>query len=383
MFGVLDFAGLSSEQLDHASPLIGGSMKQVKPIELPGDHDVISEGDLIGMGAVSTVIVPWGDPKVNDILSTVQKFKDGDSFELAVVLLDWIWIFHLIARDNQEWDQETDEFVAREFNPRRYYSGHNILMAPWEPEAARATMKVFQEQTLAGIPLFVELDDYFLQWHMATHLRELTDEERHEPEPYEPWPPPIQYDTSFEQELGWPQQRFSRAPSVESAWPLAEAVRPFGVSRGRRRCDPALILKRLKLDVSYANIGAAEGPEATIAPSAHTEGKQHGEFGVWCDSRIYDRYRPFIRDLNAKDTERFRKLLVDLRLAHEIAHTFFFEWGPGRAPYQKPRRLSGGMFSGKEEELFCDEFAVALLTAGSTKQEQQWLRLMQREGPIG
>jgi IrrE N-terminal-like domain len=145
----------------------------------------------------------------------------------------------------------------------------------------------------------------------------------------------------------WPHTALSHVPALRSAAQIAAAVRAAVLPVGRAAAplsDFRTICRAGSFEVSQITLSAAAGQqEALLIPM------DGNRFGICVDPTPrggWSRIRPAIRGKLRRHRHRFR-------VAHEIAHTFFYDRTAGR-----PRRLIAGS---PEEELFCDEFARALL----------------------
>ena len=129
-------------------------------------------------------------------------------------------------------------------------------------------------------------------------------------------------------EIAWPRPALRCVPAQGVAERLAQSV----ASQGPDSWDPLVLVERLRIPVRYQPLRAAEGGlEAAIVSSLDHE------FEIVCDEWLPD-----------QDSDRLR-----FRVAHELAHTLFFNWSDN-----PPSRVSERT---DEEERFCDEFAEALL----------------------
>lgn len=145
----------------------------------------------------------------------------------------------------------------------------------------------------------------------------------------------------------WPRIALSRVPAQHDAARIAATIRSALVL-GRSDVDPLPDFRRIcragGFEVSQTTLSAASGQqEALLIPM------KGNRFGICVDpvpSGGWSRVRPAVRSELRRHRHRFR-------VAHEIAHSFFYDRTADR-----PRRLLVGS---SEEELFCDEFARALL----------------------
>jgi hypothetical protein len=95
--------------------------------------------------------------------------------------------------------------------------------------------------------------------------------------------------------------------------------------------DPEKLAEALGIPIRLVSLAAAQGGlEAVLLPDFDTR------FVILCD--------PWVE---GRDTQR-----VAFRIAHELAHTLFYDWDQ-----RPPCRLR---VSTRAEEDFCDEFAGAL-----------------------
>jgi IrrE N-terminal-like domain len=145
----------------------------------------------------------------------------------------------------------------------------------------------------------------------------------------------------------WPRIALSRVPAQRDAARIASAVRAAVLATGDET-NPLPSFRRISraggFEISQTTLSAASGQqEALLIPM------DGNRFGICVDPTPpggWSRIRPAIRSELRTNRHRFR-------VAHEIAHTFFYDRTVAR-----PRRLLAGS---PEEELFCDEFARALL----------------------
>jgi hypothetical protein len=147
--------------------------------------------------------------------------------------------------------------------------------------------------------------------------------------------------------LAWPDLRYASVPRTPEAHSLAAAVRSAVLPAGRRDrplADYRAVARAGRLRISQETLSAAAGQEEALLIPLHGNA-----FSIAVDPAPkggWSRIRPAVRADLRRHRHRFR-------VAHEIAHTFFYERGGAR-----PRRLLRGS---AEEEEFCDEFARALL----------------------
>lgn len=165
MLQTLDFAWLTDEQLAAASPLIGGSSAMIMRCNPASGLGPVE----ITWLELSTVIVNWGDPSINQILEIINDYKSYDDYCLALVLNEYVWVGKLIAKVGNYYDRETDEFRVMRFDPREYHGRSYVV--PWKAKEEAATMmRIWSEQQL-GVPAYVDInDDYYMQWQMGTSL---------------------------------------------------------------------------------------------------------------------------------------------------------------------------------------------------------------------
>ncbi len=131
-------------------------------------------------------------------------------------------------------------------------------------------------------------------------------------------------------EIFWPRPSLHMAPSPQAAVRLAEIVAFYEPAL----TDPVIFAKKLGIKVRYRKIPSSRlGIEAWLTP------RENG-FDVIVDS-----------NLEVPEAK--------LRIAHEIAHTVFYDWR-----YSPPERTSRG---GPDEERFCDAFALALSEINSSQ----------------
>lgn len=125
----------------------------------------------------------------------------------------------------------------------------------------------------------------------------------------------------------WPTPALRTVPRLDLAARVAELV--VAVNRGER--DPLRLSYELGIRVTVRELSAVTGGlEAALVPDfGHT-------FEVICD--------PSSREDSTSP--------IRFRVAHEIAHTLFYDWTE-----EPPRRTGPG---GAAEEAFCDAFAAAL-----------------------
>jgi hypothetical protein len=122
-----------------------------------------------------------------------------------------------------------------------------------------------------------------------------------------------------------------------------EARRAWGVGASSR-FDVSRVCKRLGVDVSIVSLGVPEGgAQGFLLPRAD------GRFLIEVDPEPrsgWDAVSPHLRGSLKRHRERFL-------IAHELAHTLFYEDSPSG-----PQRMA---FDSLRQEVFCDEMARALL----------------------
>lgn len=125
------------------------------------------------------------------------------------------------------------------------------------------------------------------------------------------------------------------APPLADAREMAAQVRAEHVASGRR-LDIDVLCHRFGIEVVDAPLESPEGGcEALLVPTADSSFRIVVDTALGGGAQLRRRRRRF-------------------RIAHELAHTAFYSKGRGR-----PRRSMPG--GSKIEEMFCDEFARALL----------------------
>jgi IrrE N-terminal-like domain len=138
-----------------------------------------------------------------------------------------------------------------------------------------------------------------------------------------------------------------RVPRVAEAAGLAAEARRLALFPGGRH-QPlqsfGAVSRKGRLQIGQKKLSAAQGQqEALLIPLAQNR------FGIWVDPTPHGGWRNVPLGMRAE----VRRHRYRFRVAHEIAHTMFYDRTGDR-----PRRFFRGS---PEEELFCDEFARSLL----------------------
>ena len=176
-YWTLDFAGLTDEELSEASPVIG-STAMIKLADVPSSLDEIEDTDAI---EPITVVVQWGDPRIDQILNLVRLCRDIEEDEpawlldgqhLALVLNERIRIGTLVAKHNMLYDEQAEEVIPKRFDPVAAYEGaYNVYIAPWEAEEAQRAIDNWETVWVMD-SVWVDInDDFYMQWHLSTSLR--------------------------------------------------------------------------------------------------------------------------------------------------------------------------------------------------------------------
>jgi hypothetical protein len=141
------------------------------------------------------------------------------------------------------------------------------------------------------------------------------------------WPPEMRSTAG----VFWPRPALWAVPTAKTAARLARQV----AASQEAAWDPIVIVRALGIPVHLETLEAAEGnTEAMLLPDIDHR------FVIICD--------PWVPP---GDDERVR-----FRIAHELAHTLFYDWD-----HQYPR-MTGSSGTSPSGELFCDQFAGALLS---------------------
>jgi hypothetical protein len=138
----------------------------------------------------------------------------------------------------------------------------------------------------------------------------------------------------------WPDIAYSAIPPLHVAERLASDVRRavFGSDRTDVACD----LKAICVAGGFVARKLLQNHDSTVC-EAMLVPRISGGFEIFVDSGLSDPHAP----------ERVRRQRRRFRVAHEIAHSFFYD----RSSTPAKRLLSGS----EQEEQFCDAFASALL----------------------
>jgi hypothetical protein len=151
---------------------------------------------------------------------------------------------------------------------------------------------------------------------------------------------------NYSRQPSWPEYRFDRVPPVDRAVEVAMAVRAAVLAEAPlaplgdldNLCDAG------RFGVDLARLGGFRaGLQATLTPGTPNR------FRVRVDEEPpggWARVPPALRRAVARHRRRFR-------ICHEIGHSFFYDRSGS-----SPRRLIPHT---RDEELFCDRFASALL----------------------
>jgi hypothetical protein len=155
----------------------------------------------------------------------------------------------------------------------------------------------------------------------------------------------------------WPSFAPLRVPSSSHATRLATDFRIALLPRSHG-ADPIRDFRRIaragRFHISQETLSAADGQEEALLVPLDGD-----RFAICVDPTPpggWSHVRPALR----RDVRRHR---YRFRVAHEIAHTFFYDRTAGR-----PRRRLDGS---QDEELFCDEFARALLLPARAAQRRR------------
>jgi hypothetical protein len=154
----------------------------------------------------------------------------------------------------------------------------------------------------------------------------------------------------------WPSRRFAVMQSPETARDLAMEVRSI-VGKGLR---PSELARGLGFRVKASRDPSGE-LEALCLPM-----KSGGFYFPYFLPAIEDKHRPllgrWVKRQMPQDPRKGLDLIVELVLGHELGHTFFYSWDPARSvmPYRLLPPFRGHPDQ-EREELFCDEFALALM----------------------
>lgn len=126
-------------------------------------------------------------------------------------------------------------------------------------------------------------------------------------------------------------------PSAAAARALARDI----ATRNADDADPFLLAAKLGIEVCFDTIDAEDGgTEALLVPYGDPP------FEIICDPWVPPR----------------RGDRIHFRVAHEVAHTMFYDWGA-----TPPTRI---LRATRAEERFCDAFARALLGVAGQRGEQ-------------
>lgn len=176
-YRILDFAGLTDEELSEASPVIG-STAMIKLADFPSSP---AQTEYIDAIDPITVIVRWGDPRIDQILNLVRLCRNIEEDEpawlldgqhLALVLNERIRLGTLVAKNNMLYDEQAGEIIPKRFNPLATYEGaYSVYIAPWEAEEAQHAIDNWEAVWMMD-SVWVDInDDFYMQWHMSTSLR--------------------------------------------------------------------------------------------------------------------------------------------------------------------------------------------------------------------
>lgn len=126
----------------------------------------------------------------------------------------------------------------------------------------------------------------------------------------------------------WPRLGLSVAPRPGTGAHLARRV----LDHDHRLSDPRRLAEDLGIPVRYNDLAAERGGlEAALLPNVRHR------FVIVCDTWV-----------SPHEPER-----IPFRIAHELAHTFFYDW-----EHTPPKRVAPASAA---QEAFCDEFASALI----------------------
>jgi hypothetical protein len=145
-------------------------------------------------------------------------------------------------------------------------------------------------------------------------------------------------------DVRWPHRLLSRVPTRSGAIELATEVREAFARQLERPMDLAAACRAGRFRIRQRTLCARRGGhEALLLP------EQRNAFQIWVDPTPVDGWgeRPHAAQ---QETARHR---FRFRVAHEIAHSFFFRREGGI-----PRRV---VPDSPRQEAFCDQFASALL----------------------
>lgn len=146
---------------------------------------------------------------------------------------------------------------------------------------------------------------------------------------------------------GWRMARSFAAPDASSAFALAAALRAATHTREGQPADIVGLVEAFGWRHRYQHLTAsADGTCALLVPSARSG------FLLVVDPDLAMSEAWQVAGLGAADRRATVSSMIDFRLAHELAHTFFYD----RA--FPPRRL---LPQASREEAFCDMVARALL----------------------
>lgn len=135
----------------------------------------------------------------------------------------------------------------------------------------------------------------------------------------------------------WPKPAFDRVPAFDTAQKMAEQVADV---LGANLKSPAQLARSLGISVRKRKLRAEGGGlEALLMPDL-----ENGSFVI-----LYDPWSP------EPETAEYHK---QFRIAHELGHTFFYDW-EGVTPRRSMPIES--VLGNKYEEQFCDRFAEHLL----------------------
>lgn len=170
---------------------------------------------------------------------------------------------------------------------------------------------------------------------------------------------------------GWPTVRFGSPPPIDQAIELGSYCAQLGQATPGSLADPAIIAQRLGILIRTREL---EGSlEALLIPMSG------GGFHIVLHPGFKPRTEQFCHSVGPK--EQILQLLVNLRIGHELGHTFFYNWLPHST--KQPKRLRSVNWwssSNNPEEVWCDRFAEALVAADQIDYNRQLIKQLTDAG---
>jgi len=173
----IDLANLTAEQEEAASILIGGADKQIAKYEFSKD---IPQETLAKAGRL---IIDWGDPHIYHLIRDLVEAQGTDfpGTEIIAVSGDMAYMFSLIKKKHESYlpeahggfYDEVDEYennpLAHTFDPKEYHHGDCTILN-WVTPYLSPFLNFIEEQGLFKRPLYVDVEDYYLQFSMGVNI---------------------------------------------------------------------------------------------------------------------------------------------------------------------------------------------------------------------